>query len=265
MTNINYSDLVASLIERKRTFEALGIRTMDEEDFAIAEEIASIIPAIKPNIGINGHILSLNTALRKGYSSLHLLDPTYANRVDNGINDVEFLSTFDVPFCFKTYVQYAADSKTNEVDKTSGIVKHFKIPKSLDEVSPMWFAHEFIHFLKETHYEEYIDGQVLGDVIPMFFELLIADKVKREHEVAFLQNRLFLLKNECYLVERVKTELPDDLYDVFATSSLQYLNSYYYSLRLFELYKADKKKSKIYIILTPEDKNEFLSSGFNII
>lgn len=36
-------------------------------------------------------------------------------------------------------------------------------------------AHEHIHALKETNYAEYVDGFIVGDVITMLYEFILAD------------------------------------------------------------------------------------------
>jgi hypothetical protein len=75
------------------------------------------------------------------------------------------------------------------------------------------------------------------------------------------KNYILLLKN---LVNKVSFLKPDRLNqlkkfsDTIKETESLFLSNLNVIIQLIKLYKADKKKSKIYIILNPEDKNEFL-------
>ena len=235
-------NLLQSLIERKKIFDTLGMHIMENTDFEIAERMSKLIPDVKPICTFTGSILTDESAFKKSFKYLKLFGPVYIDRAEETLETASINKIFDNLHCFTTFIQYSLDPDTKEIDKNSGVVDHFKTPKAFDEVSPMWLAHEHIHSLKDIHYSEYQDGQVFGDVIPMFLELVIADSVEKNKEKTFITNRLHLLKWECkslsYVNDLLKKE--QELYRVFATSSMQYLNSFYYSLMLYNMYKSEE-------------------------
>ena len=241
MINNQKKQLIDLIIQRKQVFDTLKIKTMNDHDFMVAERIANLIPNVSPTFSLTGSQISCKEALDRSYYYLNTFGLIYSKQASDKAEKTDILKIFDWPFLFTTFVEYSFDKENKKVDKKSGVVNHFKTPKIFDEVSPMWLAHEHIHSLKETNYFEYIDGQIFGDVIPMFFELLIADNSSKKQEKSFLKNRLFLLKNEYDSTRQMKNELPIDLYNTYATSSMQYLNSYYYSLRLYELYQKNRE------------------------
>ena len=244
MTKTEKENLINSLIQRKEVFDVLGIKIMADADFDIAQRMIPYIPTINPITNPVGRIISKDEALSRSYKYLNLFGKSYADRVSNKLDNIEIKEVFEYTFCFTTNVTYKLDEETKKINKDSGNIDHLKTPIIFDEVSPMWLAHEHIHNLKELYYDEYSEGQVLGDVIPMFFELLIADQESSEKEKVYIKNRLFLLKNEINGLEYAKSILSDqkDLYKVFATSAMQYINSYYYSLRLYDLYESGNEE-----------------------
>ena len=234
-----------SLIDRKKTFDALGIHIMDDSDFEVAEKMDRLLPEVNPNFYITGSVLTSEEAYERSYKFLKLFGSTYIDKAFSNAFNAEIKKVFDNIHCFTTNVQYKVDDKTKKIDKNSGTVNHFKTPKVFDEVSPLWIAHEHIHSLKETHYDEYQDSQVLGDVIPMFLELVNIDSVDKNIQKSLIANRLYFLKNESGSLRQVREFLDGEdkeLYNVFATSSMQYLNSFYYALKLYNMYKSDEKE-----------------------
>ena len=72
---------------------------------------------------------------------------------------------------------------------------------------------------------------------------------------------ILLLKNLVNKVSIVKVDRLNQLKkisDTIKETESSFLSHLNVLIQLIKLYKADKKKSKIYIILNPEDKNEFL-------
>ena len=123
----------------------------------------------------------------------------------------------------------------------TGKVGVYKAPTKYDEISPLWIAHEHIHALKDINYKEYKDVNVYGDVISLFLDLLMSDQVNHKFAEAYLRNRLYLLKEEYISTKHIESMFSKDyeygdLYPIYATTSMQYLNSLYYAMKLYELY-----------------------------
>ena len=237
--------IINSITQRKEVFDILGIRLMEDKDLSIAKKMISLIPNVFPKVYPMGNILSEDQAFSKSYKYLSVFGQSYVDRAAETINSTKVNKIFNNTFTFVTNITYEVDHKTNKVIKESGNVNNIKTPIVFDEVSPMWLAHEHIHNLKELNYEEYKDGQIFGDVIPMFLELVIAGQESKDKSSAFIMNRLYLLKNEVYELLHVKKLIPENnpLYKTLESSYLQYLNSFYYSLQLYELYKTKREET----------------------
>lgn len=124
---------------------------------------------------------------------------------------------------------------------------HFKlkgiiVPNKFSNLASIYFGHEIVHSLKDTNPEEYKYMLKYADVIPMFYELVEADKYDEVSKKAIINNRLALLNS-------IKKELSyDDFYSdnfikkIICSKKYQYLNSFYYSLLLYRLYKINPKE-----------------------
>ena len=243
MTKEEKNYIIELANQRKEVFDAVGIKVMGNSDLDIAKRINDLLPNVYPVTYPVGRIITEKDALSRSCDYLDVFGDSYVNKVRDRIKNLKIYQMFDNTFSFTTNITYKLDEETRKIDKNSGNIDHMKTPVIFDEVSPMWLAHEHIHGLKELNYNEYTDGQILGDVIPMFLELVIADKEDKIKEKAYIKNRIFLLKNEAKGIQAVKEALytHKDLYRVWVTSSMQYLNSFYYSLQLYDLYQEDNE------------------------
>ena len=245
MFNVNaFNQLISSLVQRKKALDILGVKTMGEKDFKVADKMASMIPSVMIKSAPTGSIISQDEAFSKSYSYLQVIDSIYSDRALSIKENAKVYNAFDDINAFSTNIAFSVDDESMKVNKDSASVEYFRIPKRLDELSPLWLAHEHIHCLKETNYSEYIDGLIFGDVIPMFLELLLTDNVDKRLVKPFITNRLFLLKNEYNTTQQMKYILSGqkDLYAVYASSAMQYLNSFYYTLQLYYMYMLDEAK-----------------------
>ncbi len=102
-------------------------------------------------------------------------------------------------------------------------------PKVLDDVSYVFIGHEYHHVLKDSHKSERRIRNRFSEVIPMFYEFMCAEEEKDEEISKEILNRrlnfLTLDKNNL---------------DINYEDRLQYFNSYYYALCLYNRYKKDK-------------------------
>ena len=233
--------LISSIKERKNVFDKLGIKLMDNADMQIAELMADFTPSVVPEFNPTGLITSQTKAFNKSFDYLEIFGTEITDKAKKIVANTKIYPMYNVPFCYSTNITYGLDTETEKVDKNSGTVDHYKTSTVFDEVSPLWLAHENIHALKETNYDEYVDAQIIGDVIPMFLELVMADEVSPDKASTLLRNRLFLLKNEYTTTQQMRSVLPKDLYNIYATSAMQYLNSFNYAIQLYQRYMYDKE------------------------
>ena len=113
------------------------------------------------------------------------------------------------------------------------------IPKRYNDLARVYFGHEAHHILKDVNPREYRYMLKYADVIPMFYELVESDKFDDTSKKAIINNRLALLYN-------IKNEMNNrDLYDdnyvrkIINSKKFQYLNSFYYSVILYRMYKIN--------------------------
>ena len=142
---------------------------------------------------------------------------------------------------YACYITYSLDDNNKEVDISSGTVDHYKVLIKPDIMASFHLGHEHIHALKETNYLEYIDRFVVGDVITILYEFILADTYP-ELKNEIYRFRLSSLKAdyghyEKAVMQMKKSKDDKDLYKIIATRSGEYLNSYYYACILFDMYK----------------------------
>ena len=267
MTIEEKNNIITLIKQRKKIFDILGIKIMNESDMKVAKIMADLTPNVTPNFMPTGSIITQNNAINKSFDYLEVFGPEIPNKAKKIVSNIKIYPIYNVLFTYQTHIEYEFDPKVNQVVKNSGNVDHYKIPMKLDEVSPLWIAHENIHALKETNYDEYIDGQILGDVIPMFLELVMVNQVSNDKASSLLRNRLFLLKNEYTSTQEMKKVLSKDLYDIYATSSMQYLNSFNYAFQLYQRYRDNKENiiSKIKEVLVGQNTTRNMLDEFAIL
>ena len=151
---------------------------------------------------------------------------------------------------FYTMVSYD-NTKINDVDVV-GEISAYLIPSKLDELSIYYFSHEQIHALKETNYNEYVDSIVLGEVISLFYELMIYNpyELLKKELLRFRISNLFInrdkyeLFNYLFREEYINNGDSDltRLYEYIRSNVGVYLNSFYYAVILYSMYKENPDK-----------------------
>ncbi len=159
-------------------------------------------------------------------------------------------------------VTYSLQKENNEIISNSGHISNFCIPKYLNEYSVFGFGHENMHALKETYYEEYKKAFTLGETIPLFFELLMfnpSDKLRYD----LIRDRIFNLninKKEYLIADKLLNKngsYYSDVDDFYKSRSIYeyvrskcgvYLNSFYYAIILYSMYKENPRKILNYVI-----------------
>ncbi len=229
----------------KRIFEMLGIKYIDYKDKRIINYVSSMLDTINIRTGVYTGTIDYNSAVAGSLDNLKVLGMAPYIKVSSFISTIPFYMVNPNSNGYACHVTYTLDDETLEVDKNSGTIACYKVPQRPDILAPLHIGHEHIHALKETNYDEYIDGQILGDVIPIFYELLVSDKFLETKKMIMLF-RLSSLKEDKKHYDNAISQMSKkdlkDLYKVIATRSGQYLNSFYYSLLLYNLYKSEPKK-----------------------
>ena len=233
------------LKQQKRIFEIMGFNYIDFNDKRIINYVAKSLKNVETGAYVSFGSVSYEAAVAGGLENLKVLGMELYFKTSRFISVVPLMPVHPLSNGFACHVTYSVDDETYEVDKDSGTINHYKIPKNPDIMAPLHMGHEHIHALKETNYDEYIDGQVFGDIIPMLYEFIVAETYPELRKEVY-RFRLYSLKEDFKhydnaINQMMKSKTDKDLYKIIATRSGQYLNSYYYATILFNIYKNDSK------------------------
>ncbi len=229
----------------KKLFDVLGIKYISSLDRKIIDYVSRQLKTFDTGAYVCFGSIKLNDAINDSLEHLKLIgDDTYRNAAAF-VSTTQFVSVFPIRNDYSCFVSYCDENGTMKVDKNSGKVIHYKVPVQPDIMASFHLGHEHIHALKETNYEEYIDSQVLGDVIPIFYELLMAEEYPALKTTIYKYRLLSLkedMKHYDNAISKMKKSKNDkDIYKVVATRSGQSLNSFYYATLLFNMYKSNPK------------------------
>ena len=118
------------------------------------------------------------------------------------------------------------------------------LPRNLDEASYAFLGHEFNHALKDINLDERRIRDRVAEVIPMFYEMLCSEyEPKEDVSKEIKKRRLALLQLD-------KDNESED------ARQLQYFNSFYYALALYNMYRKDENKALILRLMTRVLKKE---------
>ena len=221
-------------------FSSCNWSLLTKENVQIANRMATLIPKVK-SIPRTGKIITLEQALHDSYLYLSVIGESYVEKAFYTERGIPVLNINDGFYDYYTTIAKSL-SKANE----PFFLHSIKIPKQLDELSPLMIAHEHIHCLKDTYKEENKESYTYGEVIPMFLELQLSNIIDPNCRQSLIANRLFNLKNNYNLSCRNEEIIfgkskSSNLYPYFTTDQMRYLHSYYYSLLLYERYLEDRE------------------------
>lgn len=231
-----------NLLAQKKAFDMLGIKYLSPSDKRVVSYVSDQISNIKTKaIPVRNRVVLANVFM-KSLENIRIFGETsYAEALK--LASAKFVPVFPDNTSFSCFVTFDVDDRTSKPILTSGKVDHFKIPQILDTNAEIHLTHELIHGLKETRYEEYILAAVLSDVIPLFYELIGTDNnISLKSDMMNIRMSLLGIEASTYkeVTANMKKSMKDkDLYKLVQSRSGQYLNSFYYALVLYNMYKSD--------------------------
>lgn len=228
---------------QKRLIDLLGFRYIDFQDKRVINYVANALKKVNTGAYVCSGTISYGEALAGSLENLKVLGLEPYNMVSKFVSTLPLKLVNPVNNGYTCNITYSLDDDTKKVDPNSGTVDHYKVPVNPDLLASLHLGHEHIHALKETNYDEYVDGFIIGDVITMLYEFIMADTYP-EMKNEIYKFRLYSLKEDYAHYDNAITQMKKskddkDLYKVIATRSGQYLNSYYYASVLFNMYKND--------------------------
>lgn len=255
-----YGQFMKEQLAQRKINDAFGIKYLDMIDFEVCNYVISHMSMLPTDIDkINlGKKINAYDLLEIGLRELEKM----GNCVSSEAEKIMFITPIgkietDDKFQMSTAISY--EITDDGVLEGSGEVSKFVVPDNLYEISGCFFGHEQLHALKDTNYREYVNQRTLGEVIPIFYEFMIYspnEMIKKEvlkvrinnifdnsleYEIffdAFRGNKL----NEIILGEDIETIIKSKVYEYCVTKMGCYLNSFYYALILYNMYKETPQK-----------------------
>lgn len=204
------------------------------------EVICSCKDMINTACFISESSYSLDFVKEACVDTMKIFDEGIADRAFNVMAFIDVIPVFDEGFIFNTDIRYGRFEK-NVVDTSNGYVDVIRTPRILDENAFIFLGHELIHAIKDTNYPEFQLLLTLGEVIPNFYEFIIAENIP-EISRNYWNCRLEIIKNCIEEYKAISADLSRSLFDknilrYLLSNKGVYLNSFYYALVLYNLYK----------------------------
>lgn len=258
LLNGEYEQFMEGQLAERKVHDAFHLNHLNEIDLEICHYVINhLLPMDVDKINLGNRIsvydmldIALNELDKMGESvSLDAEKITYAKPLVKVDTDDSLQMTTSISY----------EITDDGVLENSGEVSYFFIPENLFEISGYFFGHEQLHALKDVNYLEYINQRTLGEVIPIFYEFMIyspEEMMKKEvlkvriksvfdnaleynlFNDAFRENKF----NEIILGEDKETIRKSKVYEYARTKMGCYLNSFYYALILYNMYKINPEK-----------------------
>ena len=254
----NFKNICNYMMPEKILSDISKLNYLNYDDINVCHYVISQL-SYTDNFRIKkGRIISLKSMKEKSLEEVRIFGDDIYSRVQDLLSTVPINRCNNI-FDFQCRVGYDMDDKNNIIDPNSGKIDCYIVPRYLFEYCIFRLDHEHIHALKETNYEEYKNAFVLGEVIPMFFELIIFDPrniIRRELVKDRLSSLNITKKNFTFVDEYIQNygfisfnSIDGDdyyqqrsIYEYLRTRDGCYLNSFYYALILYNMYKENPKK-----------------------
>ena len=231
------------LIKLKGEFEALGLNYIEAKDRKTIDYVVKTLNEFDTGAYVSIGVVSVIDAVKGGLENIKVLGETNAALVSKIIRNVPFHQCYSDPREYSCLIVYETLPGSKKIDRNNVALSNFRTPINIDILGSFYLGHEFVHSLKDTNYDEYMDTHIFGDTIPIFYEMLMGDKYPMFRNSIY-RYRLETLKVEGANYERAiknmkKGDRYKDSYKVKATMAGQHLNSYYYATLLFNEYKSN--------------------------
>ncbi len=234
------------VLREKRSFDALGLKYFSSIDTEVTGFVSCQLMGIKTKANVARRTISFQQAISTSAKDITIFGDEYLNRILEVFNHAKYMVAYPGNLSFACNVTFMVDPETKKVQTNSGKVEHYKLPQQITELAPMFLGHEHLHALKETNYQEYVNSQRLADVIPLFYELVMANGKYQDIYDIWLNSRMYLLcdlQNQYNIARKLMKNNGSerDMYKIIAVKNGEYLNSFYYALILYNMYLNDKK------------------------
>lgn len=200
-----------------RKFLNTEIESVNRNDVDNSNFIWDLIPNNFYDITLIGYPIRVDDLVKQVTKSINMYsDITLINKLKNEKENIKVSFKNNFPFVFRTKIGVAPQGITSEI----------VCPSILDYASYPFFGNSIHHSLKDVNPDERKYKKKYAEVIPFFYELVVASKEESE-----------IIKREI-LSRRINLLLMDKTNDN-GDILIQHYNSMYYALLLYNKYKED--------------------------
>lgn len=234
MENLITDECIETSEEKMLFHRLFGFLIPDDEQHEIMDIVSDTINDC-PLIEKEGNI-SIEQAAPIALETMGKFDKKYVKKL--------------LKITYREYDDLKPDSYITKIvfkkrfNKIKGCVDEIGIPQKISMTSPIWLGHEYMHALKDTEVKEYLLKDISSEVIPFFYELVMANEEFPKLKEEWKSKRLGMLSydNEYYKEAKKRREENPDAFDKIKDANGQYLSSYYYALNLYHIYKKYPKE-----------------------
>lgn len=169
-------ELKDRLLMQKRILNLLGITEVYALDFKKINYVRKRLDDIKVTFSTGSKVVSKTEGILTGLDDLKIFGEDIFNEAVKNTSVVPFVSEMSNMYVFKTNLSFATNIESLKLCE-KGRVESFSVPQNSDEFFRILIGHEFIHSLKDINVLEYSKSQTVLDVIPLFYELIISEKI----------------------------------------------------------------------------------------
>lgn len=251
---MNLEEICKDLEPSKGTRDGIDSNYPSKDDYEICEYVINNIPAIE-SVSYRGRRVFKGYAFKKSLEEFKTFSKENYLHLCQLARGVKICRDYEM---YNAGVKTSFDIVSNADNKTilnPGYTSSYHLPKIIHDIDIVSLGHEHCHALKETNYYEHKNGLVLGEVIPIFYELVDYENnfLKEKH----LQYRLYWLnkqKNIYLLFSNTIKDYPlgneasykdshigeqKSIYEFGKCYFGCYLSCFYYALILYSMYKED--------------------------
>ena len=230
-----------AVIAEKKAIDFFGMQYLDYRDKNVIQFVIRSLKDVNAKV-IVGKNTDFNSVALDAISDM---GKTFGADIEQAtaacIARVPFRSIMPNSHEFTANILFGVNPITGKIDSNGGFIDHFKITEHVYEEDRIFLGHELVHVNKELNLDEYRLFLTYSDVIPMLYEFV----VMRDKAYEVINNRFALLKTETKryndVTKHMKSGKDKDLYKVLQSRAGQYLNSFYYAVVLYKMYKNDSK------------------------
>ena len=243
--------------ERIKIAKIFKLNHLSNNDKLNIDVVCSCKDAIDTACFVSKCSYSLESVKEASIDAMKFFDVGIADRAFNVMAFTNVIPIYDDNYLFTTGIRYGR-LKGNVVDTSSGYIDYIFTPRILDENAFLLLGHELIHAIKDTNYSEFQLQLTLAEVIPNFYEIVIAENIP-EITKNYWNCRLEIIKMLIEEYQAISDDLSRSLFNREALKHLLsfkglYLNSFYYALVLYNLYKLQPDWVRKNVLLVLDHK-----------